>query len=168
MNDREIKYPDGRIEHPHVHFEPTDVRFGCILALIAAGCFVFAAQYFLIWKFYGWQRSVQQAAKQSPYSPAPPTAAQLPPEPRLEQIDRMTAEQSADIHKKLATKERTLQSFGPTAEKGFVHIPIAEAMKNIAGQLPVMKQPIDQHADNAGLIDSGESNSGRLFRGGQP
>ncbi len=165
MNKEEIRYSDGRIEHPGVRHEPTDIRFGWILMLIIAACCVVAVQLFLIWKFYGWQRSAQEEIKKTPYRLAPMTSTQLPPEPRLEQLERMAKEESANVFKQLAAREKMLDSYGATSEKGFVHIPIRLAIKAIAGELPVEKKPAKQGTHEAGLIDAGESNSGRMFRG---
>jgi hypothetical protein len=166
MSKEEIQHPDGRLEHPDVKYEAKDIRFGWILTIIIAGCCVAVTHYFLVWKFYGWQRSVQATNKAAPYVPAIIPSSQLPPQPRLEQIDQLTGVASSNVFKRLAAKEKALNSYGPTAEKGFVHIPIQQAIKALAGQLPVGKEPAE-HKTDAGLIDSGESNSGRMFRGEQ-
>jgi hypothetical protein len=84
----------------------------------------------------------------------------LPPEPRLEQIDHMQNKLSGTVDQRQAAYE-------PPAEKGFVHIPIEDAMKKIVDQLPVREQPPD-HGKDRGLLDDGLSNSGRMFRGGEP
>jgi hypothetical protein len=96
-------------------------------------------------------------------------STQLPPEPRLEQLDRMAGNtENSDVSKSLAAKEKVLNSFGPTTEKGFVHIPIQQAMKAVAGKLPARKEPQPPTVANQGLLEAGESNSGRMFRGPSP
>jgi hypothetical protein len=70
------------------------------------------------------------------------------------------------VFAKLAAQEKVLNSYGPTAEKGFVHIPIQQAIKATVGKLPVKRQTQGEAAKDRGLIDAGESNSGRMFRGG--
>jgi hypothetical protein len=165
MSKKEIHHPDGRIEHPDVKFEPKDIRFGWILTIIIAACCVAVTHYFLVWKFYGWQRSAQAAIKAAPYVPAIIPSSQLPPQPRLEQLDQMAGVESSNVFKRLAAKEKFLNSYGPTSDKDFVHIPIRQAIKAIAGRLPVREESQKCINKDAGLMDSGQSNSGRIFRG---
>ncbi len=80
----------------------------------------------------------------------------------------MTPEESAAVNKQLAAKEKALHSYGPTAEKGFVQIPIEQAMKAVAGTLPVAKESSPGRAAKNGLLEAGQSNSGRMFRGPSP
>ena len=87
----------------------------------------------------------------------------------------MTPEESAADHgymvpdKQLAAKEKLLHSYGSTADKGFVQIPIEQAMKAVAGTLPVAKESSQGRAVKGnGLLEAGESNSGRMFRGPMP
>jgi hypothetical protein len=167
MNNEKFQQPDERIEHPDVRYEATDIRFGWIFALIIAGCCVAATHYFLVWKFYGWQRGVQATNKASPYIPAIIPSSQLPPEPRLEQLDQLAGVESSNVFNRQAAKEKLLRNYGPADDKGFMHIPIQQAIKKIAGQLPVRKEPQKQINKDAGLIDAGQSNSGRMFRGEQ-
>ena len=91
-------------------------------------------------------------------------ADRLPPEPRLEQIDRMAGAGASKFSKALAEKEKVLNSYGPSEEKGFVRVPIQEAIKATAGKLPVRKQPPGGVKDN-GLMDAGQPNSGRILNG---
>jgi len=142
----EIRYPDGRIEHPAVQHEPRDVRFGCVLALILGACCFAAVHYFVIWRYF-WNRADAQAEmKKSPYPLAPTPSTQLPPEPRLEQIDRMSRDEASNVYYRQLAKEKLLNSYGPTEEKGFVHIPIQQAIDAVAqeaqaGKLPERNQP---------------------------
>jgi hypothetical protein len=80
----------------------------------------------------------------------------------------MAGAAKSDVSKRLAAKEKALDSYGPTTEKGFIHIPIQQAMKAIAGKLPIRKQPQASTAASSGLLDGGESNSGRMFQGPSP
>ena len=167
--EKEIHDPDGRIEHPGVHYEEKDVRFGCILALlIVAGC-VLVVLFSTVWQLFRAEQRSQAENKESLYPLAPASSPPLPPEPRLEQIDRMPPRPAESEAERLAEMERLLHTSGPTAEKGFVHIPIEEAMKKIVDRLPVRKEPPGSDTDRGtdrGLLDSGASNSGRMFRGG--
>jgi hypothetical protein len=165
----EICYPDGRIEHPGVGHEPSDIHFRPIPVLMAIGCAILAVLGYTIWRFYWFQAAAQEDIKASPYPLAPGLSAKLPPEPRLEQLDRMAAVESSDVSKRLAAKEKALNSYGATVEKGFVHIPIQQAIKAVAGSLPVAKGSSQgRAAHDSGLLEAGESNSGRMFRGPQP
>jgi hypothetical protein len=151
-----------------VRYERKDIRLRGLLILMAgAACFT-AILYFAIWRFFWWQESVQEAIKESPYPMAPRMSTQMPPKPRLEQLDRMAGVKSSDVDKSLAAKEKALDSYGPTADKGFVHIPIQQAIKAVAGKLPVRKQPQPPPADQSGLLEGGQSSSGRMFRGPLP
>ena len=62
-------------------------------------------------------------------------------------------------------KNQTLYSYGPTHDEDYVHVPIDEAMKQLANKLPVREAPsAEQARREGGLVDAGESNSGRMFR----
>ena len=140
-------------------YERKDIHLRWFLAiLVAAVCFV-AVETFVIWKFYWAEESAQEAAKGSTKELASP----LPPEPRLEQLDRLAGVEGSNIDKRLAAQEKKLNSYGPTAEKGFVHVPIQQAIDAVADTLPVRKQPPSKTANNRGPIAAGQSNSGRAI-----
>jgi hypothetical protein len=143
-------------------YERKDIRFGWLAAVLVAVCCFAAIHYYTIWRLLWFREGVQESQVQSPYPMAPKLSAKLPPEPRLEQLDRLAGVDSSEVNKRLAAQEKLLNSYGPTADKGFVHIPIQQAIRAVAGQLPVRKQRGETTKDN-GLIDSGESNSGRMF-----
>ncbi len=150
-----------------MRYEEKDVRFGCIMALLIAAGGILVTQFSAVWFFFRGEQRSQAVSKESPYPLSPSSSGQLPPEPRLEQVDRMEHDQIANVRLQQAEQLKFLNSSGPTDEKGFVHIPIEEAMKRIADQLPVRRQPPETGKDR-GLTDSGQSNSGRMFRGGTP
>lgn len=169
MAEEEIRHPDGRIEHPSVRNEPTDASFRWI-AIILLGAMVLAVVIFAsVLGFFNSYNRYQSALRKSPYPLAPSgkdLLDKMPPEPRLEQFDRLHDIQKPNVYLREATKEAVLESYGPTDEDGFIHVPIERAMKYLAGKLPARKDEsktaADKHAN--GLIDSGASNSGRLFR----
>jgi hypothetical protein len=163
----EIRHPDGRIEHPAARYEPSDIHFRRILALLTVVACVAAMQYYGVWRFLWFQEHAQAKAKQSPYPLASAPSAALPPQPRLEQLDRMTPQESAAADRQLAAETKALHSYGATAEEGFVQIPIEQAMKAVAGNLPLARGSSPGRAAN-GLLDAGQSNSGRMFRGPSP
>jgi hypothetical protein len=146
-----------------VRYERKDIWLRWVLALLlGAMCFV-AILLFVIWRLFWLREGIVEAAK-SPYAVAPRSATQLPPEPRLEQIDRLAGVAASDVNKRQTAQERILNSYGPTADKGFVHVPIRQAIRAVAGQLPVRHKSPGETAEDNGLIDAGESNSGRMFR----
>lgn len=168
----------GRIGHSAPRYEPKDIHFRWLLAVAVGVCCFAVVQYYGIWRYLWYQEHAHAEAKKSPYPWAPTSSAALPPEPRLEQLDRlppvpgrkplelMTAEENAAVNAQLAAKEMALHRYGPTAEKGFVHIPIQQAMKAVAGNLPEAKDSSQGRTANSnGLLEAGESNSGRSPRG---
>ena len=139
-----------------VSYERKDIRLRLVLALLGfAGCFVALVAVTIYW-FYWAEEKSQRAAKGSTEALAP----LFPSEPRLEQIDKLAGVEKAEITQRLAAQEKILNSYGPTAEEGFVHIPIQQAIEAVADKLPVRKQPPGKAANN-----SGQSNSGRMIRG---
>lgn len=167
----EVRHPDGRIEHPRVGYERSDASFGWIFGLLVAAAVLAVIIHWAVWKFYTDYGRHQAAVKASPFPLAPepsrgssPEARLLPPEPRLEPLDRVEGIERSDVYQRQATKEALLNGYGRTAEAGYVHVPIEVAMDRLAGKLPARaKQPGGQEKAN-GLVDSGESNSGRLYR----
>ena len=147
---------DNQETNAGVSYERKDVPLRLVLGLLTfAGCFVTLVAVAVYW-FYWAEEGSQRAAKGSTAALAP----RFPAEPRLEQIDKLAGVEKADVVKRLAALEKTLNSSGPTDEKGFVHIPIQQAIEAVADKLPVRKQPPGKAANN-----SGQSNSGRMIRG---
>lgn len=166
--EEEIHHADGRIEHPKVRREHKDARFGLILGVLIGMCCVATIHYFAVWKFYWSQAAAQQSLKASPTPLISSPSRALPPEPILDELKQVARIESGNVYQRMAAKEKVLNQYGPDEEKGFVHIPIQEAMREAARQLPVRNQPDSASADDSGLVDSGESNSGRMLRRGQP
>jgi hypothetical protein len=163
----ETRDSQDQVEHPNARYEGKDVRFGCILSLlIAAGCYL-AFHFTLIRGFFRYEDRIHTENGKSQYRLMPTPSAELPPEPRLEQLNRMENKSRETADDRQGEMERLLHSHGPTADRGFVHIPIEEAMKKIVEQLPIREQPPD-HGKDRGLLDDGQPNSGRVFRGALP
>jgi hypothetical protein len=167
----EIRHPDGRIEHPNVRREETDASFRAILFLLIGAAVVAVVIYIGITLFFfGW-RSHETSVKKSSFPLAPTPSTALPAEPRLEQIDRMAGIDMGNVNERMTAKEEVLKSFDDlTGKKKFVHIPIEWAMKWLdkkENRLPARAAPPppDKAWRADGLIDSGEPNSGREFRG---
>ena len=149
--------------NPGVRYERKDIRFGCLLAaIIVAGCVVVSVGYGM-WRFYWWQAGQQQANGRSQYPLNPGSTRDCRPNRGSSRSIGWPARRF-QLFQVLAEKEKVLNSYGPSEEKGFVHVPIQEAIKATAGKLPVRKQPPGGANDN-GLMDAGQSNSGRMFKG---
>jgi hypothetical protein len=163
--EREVHLPDGHPEHPESPFERTDINFGRVFALvIVTGC-VFALMFALNWYFFRAERHVQDERKSSPFARSSAGPPSLPPPPRLEQIDRVERGTEESYNAKAAEMLRQLHTSGPAAEKGFIHIPIEQAMKDIVKQLPVRKESSDEALHP---VYAGSSNSGRTLSGAPP
>jgi hypothetical protein len=161
----EVRDPDGRIEHPHVRFERTDISFRGVMAVIVAAACAVSLQLYLTMKFYRHDEARQQAAKQTAFPLAADRKAALPVEPRLEQLDRLAGDESPDARRRRATEEAKLHAYGDTDEADFVHVPIDWAISQAAERLPSKATKVETPAKDRGLLDSGEPNSGRLLRG---
>jgi hypothetical protein len=160
----EIRHPDGRIEHPAVRFETRDASFPWAVGLFFGAVGLSALGFYLLWFFFTEYRSYQATIKKSPFPLAAQPNTAPPVEPRLEQVDRLMGVESNSVYQRQLEREKKLHAYGPTPEKGYVHVPIEQAMKHLADKLPARKEsPKDEHKAN-GLVDAGESNSGRMFR----
>ena len=163
----EVRHPDGRIEHPSVQTEKSDASFaGVLIILLAATGFAAIMFGVLLGVFYRWARQ-EADVKRSPFPLAAQPSTTLPPEPRLEPLDRTSGVESSNVYLRLEQKEEALIRYGPTAEEGYVHIPVGKAMDLLAGQLPARPaRPAEAERRANGLAGSGEPNSGRMFREG--
>ena len=157
--------PPATRERVAVRHERSDLRFSWILGLLVVIVGVGAVQFYVVRQLFDYQAAAQAEDKRSPYPPVP---TQLPPAPQLEQLERMAGDPNADVQRQLLAAEHVLDSYGPTPDRGFVHVPIAEAMTQVAGRLPVRKVPGDGGVKGRGLLDAGASNSGRIYQGAVP
>ncbi|MCC6417860.1 MAG: hypothetical protein IT429_06375 [Gemmataceae bacterium] len=161
----EIRHPDGRIEHPTVRYERTDASFPWIFSIIIAAAIFGVLIYIAIWGFLRSERAELAEQRRSRYPIAPKPSTALPPEPRLEQLDRLKGIEIPNVYVRQQVKENRLARYGPTEEEGFVHIPIKQAMHLLATirKLPVRNEKAAALPRDNWLVDGGESNSGRLF-----
>jgi hypothetical protein len=154
-------------ENPSIKYEHRDVPFRGILMIAIIGVAVGAAIFALVYAFFRADTDRLAYRRESEFPLAEHPSNALPAKPRLEEVDRIEGVPGEDVFRRLFAQEQLLESYGETKEKGFVHIPIGRAMESLAGQLPVRKERPPTSKDN-GLVDSGASNSGRLFRGAPP
>jgi hypothetical protein len=159
----EVHHADGRIEHPHVRYEPTDARFRPILLILIGAAALAVVVFAGVWWFFRAEQDYQAAVKRTDFPLQPGPSEALPAEPRLEQVNRMAGIEKGNVYEREASKEAILHSYGDTPETGYIRIPIERAMGLLAGKLPARAEKPDKKAN--GLVDAGESNSGRMFRG---
>ncbi len=150
-------------EHPAVKYEPRDVRFrwvlyGAIIVVATGVILVFICSFYFRAKIH----SLSKEGQGFPLAPHP--LSELPPQPRLDPVERMAEHQETPIFHRHQQLVDRLHGYGSTSDKGFLHVPIKRAMDSLAGQLPVRENPIENSFSDNGLVDSGEPNSGRLFR----
>jgi hypothetical protein len=159
---------DGRPVHPSVRYEPTDVNFlGFLLVLVVAAAVLFFV-FTIVWRFYKELNNYESQIRRSRFPLAPAPAMRLPPEPRLEELDRAEGVERPNVYRREEAKEEALRAVGPADEPGFVRVPVERAMKAVAGKLPAEPGARQRAAKSRGLVDGGEPNSGRLFREGPP
>ncbi len=149
-----------------VRYERKDIRLRWLLLLLVVATLATVLVLYGAWRLLWWQEGAKEAAEEPTSRWAPGLVEKLPAEPRLEQLERMPGAKPGPS-KSLADKETALHRFGRTAEKDYVHIPIDQAIKAVAGKLPAGKRR-PETAAAGGLKEAGESNSGRVFRGPQP
>jgi hypothetical protein len=164
----ETHTPAGTPENPSVRYEPTDASFRWIMGIVLVSIILAALIEIGIAEFLRMTRARQDSIKASHFPLAKKPSNTLPPEPRLEQLNRLEALESHPNVK--TTNENDLHQFGPTDQQGYVHIPIERAIELLPDRLPVRKdQPSEElRRHQSGLIGDGESNSGRLFREKNP
>jgi hypothetical protein len=152
---------DAQSTHRGVHYDPTDISLHGVIVVLAGIAVVFAGLGAAIW----W--TVQS---QAPAHPPPGAATSyttpsepLPAQPRLEELNVFSGGAGANVFERQLAQEEKLHSYGPTLDDGYLHIPIDQAMKREATNLPVRPHP-PTDAKSLGLVGAGEPNSGRFLR----
>jgi hypothetical protein len=165
----ETPHPDGRPEHPEIKTEPSDVSFTAVAVVLGTLAVLAVLIHVVLWGFFRKQEQHESAVKRSPFPLAAQPSGSLPPEPRLEPLDRTSGVETSNVFLRLEEKEAATRRYGPTPEEGYVHIPVGRAMDLLAGKLKLPARaapPADAERKAGGLTDSGESNSGRMYREG--
>lgn len=143
--EQERVLASGEIEHPEVRRESADVRATWVLVILGIAILIAAGHYYVMYRhFFVPQERAQTVRKRSPFALAPVPSNTLPPEPRLEQINRLAGDPISDVFQTQFSAERELHRFGPTADKGFIHIPIDAAMDRLAGKLPARESKANE------------------------
>jgi hypothetical protein len=164
----------GHTANPEVSCEPRDVRLKPILVVLATALVAGVVIHAAVWLFFDGYRSRQDRAKASTFPLADVSSDALPKGPRLEQVKRLPppsgkgSTPSPEANKEDEQPSRQVRDgYGKTDEAGFVRVPIERAMDHLAGKLPSRPEPdADEQRRGGGLVASGESNSGRVFRKG--
>ncbi len=161
------------LEHPDVRREERDVWPRPLIAVALAVPVLAAIGFCLIWALFQFGLRYERSVKFSNYPLAPAPSSSLPAEPRLEPLNRIAGNAPANDFDRQLAQETRLTTFGSTSDKGFIHIPIQDAIKLVVPQLPVRKQPAekpsqDKPAKDQGLRFDGGPNSGRVFRENSP
>ncbi len=146
----EIHHADGRIEHPSVRYEHSDASFGWVLGLIIGAAILGVIIFFAVLGFLDHSADTMAVKRGSRFPLAGGPSKVLPPEPRLEQLNRLSGIAASNGDAREAGKLGVLNSVGPTKEAGFAHIPIERAMQLLAGKLPARAA----HASVAALSDA--------------
>jgi hypothetical protein len=163
--EEEVLHSDGRIENPSIRYEERDVSFRGVLIVAIIGTCIGVALFGLVYLFFRADTDRLASRRESEFPLAEHPSEEPPREPRLEQIDHLAGVARENAYLRESAKEDQLDSYGETKEKGFVHVPIRRALESLVGHLPVRKESPPGPGKDNGLVDSGESNSGRMFRG---
>lgn len=123
-------------DNPDVVHEHSDINVRAVLWFAGVLVAVAAVIHVVVW----WQLRAYQARdariKQSAF-PLATDREHLPPEPRLEPIDRLEGMPDSAVADRLAAREAKLHRYGwVDRKKGIVHIPIEEAMRMLENRLP--------------------------------
>lgn len=180
----------GHAENPSTRHERSDVNYHWFAAL-GVGALVLAAfiHGVLLWFQYRYQ-DYQASVKRSDF-PLNNERGTLPAGPVLEPVENLEEgtrrwyrelegsrpppqptfgpkerARGADVYLRREEKERLLTSYGLTGEAGFARIPIDRAMDILVRgkRLSARKGATGFTRREGGLLDSGESNSGRVYR----
>ena len=129
------------------------------IALVCTGAALTVGVYFYYKASIG---IVSKNGQSFPLAPHP--LSELPAKPRLDPLEKLSTDVATRMYHRHDKMMEQLQSYGSTSDKDFVHVPIDRAIETLAGKLPVRKTSVKNSLQDNGLVDSGEPNSGRLFR----
>jgi hypothetical protein len=151
---------------PDNRYEPRDVRFRWVLVVAVLGCCIGAVIFGLVRGFYWAVLESRSDGQATAFAPRETPTSQLPPEPRLELLDRLEKTPASNVSKWERGEEKSLETYGSSDGKGFVRVPLQRAMQWLAdSRLQARKESDRPKFRDKGLVDAGESNSGRMFRG---
>lgn len=145
-----------------VHFDRSEPSLLGVIGVLLAIAITFGLTGLVAWWFVESYMTPAEAdvAHSSYTTPSGP----LPKEPRLEPLDRYKSDMEGDVFARERTMENTLHSYGTTSDHGFVHIPIDKAIKIVITKLPSQPRSSPNVFKSYGLVEGGESNSGRAYQ----
>jgi hypothetical protein len=156
---------------PDNRYEERDVSFRAVMIVTIASCVVGVVVFFGVRGFY-WaaiKSDVRGDAALAPADrPSDKPTEQLPPEPRLELLDRLQKTPASNVSRWEQGEEKSLEKYAPSDEKGLVRIPLELAEELMPSRLKARPASEVPKFRDKGLVDAGESNSGRMFRGAKP
>jgi hypothetical protein len=164
---RESDRAGGPLVHRSVKREHTDAYAGRVIAVLCICLAIGGVDIFVVRLFVSGNERHQAQVKVSEYPLAPPPSLALPREPRLDPLNRLAGTEQATAFQMIAADLAKLNEAGP-AEKGFVRIPIQEAMKQVVSHLPVSKSSHATADKDNGLRYGGGPSSGRVFEENAP
>src|SRR5437660_11718896 len=85
----EVRHPDGQIEHPSVRYEPTDASLSWVLGTVLGAVILGGIIYSSVLAFYNHSRANLAEMRKSRFPLRAPQSWTLPPQPRLEQLERL-------------------------------------------------------------------------------
>src|ERR1700722_4424892 len=150
LNQTQGEEPAGepQPENPSIKFEHRDVPFRPILIIAILGAGIGAAIFALVYAFFRADTDRLAYRRESEFPLAEHPSNALPAKPVLEQVERLEGKPGEDVYQRLLGQEAQLETYGETNEKGFVHIPIRQAMDSVAGHLAVRKEQPASSKDN--------------------
>jgi hypothetical protein len=162
MDNQEIRHPDGRIEHPFVKLETKDVRLAGVVATVIGVAMVFGAVDFAARSLFRIQQRRETGRVAVPGSHR--AGDILPRQPRLEPFEPQLPAQES-FAAAVGDRESELHGYGATEDSRFARVPIEIAIQHTARQL---QGKSERKANKREPVVSGDANSGRVFREGEP
>ena len=159
----EVHAPGG-LEHPSVRREPRDLYNGWVIAVLLFGAAIVGLNFVAVWWYFHIDEQRMQNIKTSNYPLAPPPSERLPPEPRLDPLNEIIGAQEGNAYRRELAQLDQLNKLGRSDEKGFVRIPIEDAIKLAPSRLKSRKSDAKGTVSkDEGLRFGGGPNSGRVF-----
>jgi hypothetical protein len=153
----------AQADHPTVRYEHRDVRFPAVALVIVFAIICGAADFYAVWTIFQDRERDLHEQNVSRYLLDAESDRVLPVAPRLEQLDRLEGSRGDASNRQELSQEQLLATYDSTPEEGYIRIPIERAMDLVSGKLRSRSQGRPTGKDS-GLVDAGESNSGRMLR----
>src|SRR4051794_20049991 len=90
--------PEQTSHESTVRHEHSDAKFSWVLGLVITTAILGILMHVVIWEFFVHERDRLNEDRASKYPLAPRPSTALPPEPRLEQLDRLSGNDLANVY----------------------------------------------------------------------